>query len=49
METTNIIPIEFLYTDSELVKIERSLLFKTVLTAEDLMLLAEIKEYMNKK
>ena len=42
-------PIELLYTDSEIVKIQRNLLFKTSITNEELEMLAEIQFYMNKK
>jgi hypothetical protein len=42
-------PIELLYTDSELVKMQKRLLFKTVLSKEELETLSEIQNYMNKK
>jgi hypothetical protein len=42
-------PIELLYTDSELVKMQKRLLFKTVLSKEELETLSEIQNYMNTK
>ena len=39
-------PIQFLYTDKEIVNIQRSLLFKNTLTSEELTLLNEINNYM---
>ena len=45
----NKMPVEFLYTDSEIIKLQRTLLFKTVLTKEDLQLLNEIHEYLTRK
>jgi hypothetical protein len=42
-------PIELLYTDSELVKMQKRLLFKTVLTQDELNTLAEINNYMKRK
>jgi hypothetical protein len=42
-------PIEFLYTDSEIIKLQRTLLFKSLLTAQDLQLLEEINEYLTRK
>lgn len=42
-------PIEFLYTDSEIIKLQRALLFKSLLTAQDLQLLKEINEYLTRK
>jgi hypothetical protein len=41
-------PIELLYTDSEIVKIQRKLLFKSTLNKEELELLSEIKAYMKR-
>ena len=41
--------IELLYTDSELVKMQKRLLFKTVLTQEELETLTEIQNYMDRK
>ena len=42
-------PIEFLYTDSEIIKLQRTLLFKSLLTSQDLQLLEEINEYLTRK
>jgi hypothetical protein len=42
-------PIEFLYTDSEIIKIHKELLNKIVITVEELELLTEIQNYMKKK
>lgn len=42
-------PVEFLYTDSEIIKLQRRLLFKLVITAEELQLLEEINEYLKRK
>lgn len=47
MKTTNA-PIETLYTDSEIVKIHKKLVKKWDLSVEDLALLKEINEYMNR-
>jgi hypothetical protein len=41
-------PIELLYTDSEILKIRTNLLKKSVLTPEDLELLKEINDYCNR-
>jgi hypothetical protein len=41
-------PIELLYTDSEIVKIQKRLLLKTVLSKEELELLKEIQNYMKR-
>ena len=41
-------PIELLYTDSEILKIRTKLLKKSILTSEDLDLLKEINDYCNK-
>jgi hypothetical protein len=41
-------PIELLYTDSEIVKLHRELLFKTVISKEELKLLTEIQNYMKR-
>lgn len=41
-------PIELLYTDSEILKIRTNLLKKQVLTSDDLELLKEINEYCNR-
>jgi len=40
-------PIEFLYTDSELLKLRKRLLKKYVLTKEELSTLSEINAYCN--
>jgi len=42
-------PVEFLYTDSEIIKLQRTLLFKSKLTDQDLQLLEEINEYLKRK
>lgn len=42
-------PIELLYTDKEIVKMHKKLLFKTVITKEELELLTEIQNYMQQK
>ena len=39
-------PIQFLYTDKEIVNIQRSLLFKNTLKSEELTILNEINNYM---
>jgi hypothetical protein len=41
-------PIELLYTDSEIVKMHRNLLFKKVISKEELELLEEIQNYMKR-
>ena len=41
-------PVELLYTDSEIVKIQKQLLRKTTLNSSELELLKEINAYMNK-
>lgn len=41
-------PIELLYTDREIIKIQSQLLRKYILTQEELELLKEIQEYLNK-
>jgi len=42
-------PIEFLYTDSEILKLRKLLIKKYVLDAEELVLLSELTEYINRK
>ncbi len=41
-------PIELMYTDSEIVKIQKQLLKKITLNSSDLQLLKEINDYMKK-
>ena len=41
-------PIEFLYTDSEILKIRTQLLKKSILNSKELELIKEINEYCNK-
>lgn len=40
-------PVELLYTDTEIIAMQLRLLFKTVLDASDLYLLIEINNYFN--
>lgn len=42
-------PIELLYTDSEILKIKKSILFKMVISKEELEILKEINIYLKKK
>lgn len=42
-------PIEFLYTDSEILKLRKSLLMKYVLDSKELELLTELNEYIWRK
>lgn len=46
--TTNELPIEFLYSDSEIIKLKREILLKDVITSEDLNVLREIDDYLNR-
>jgi len=48
LQKIKIMPIELLYTDSEIVKIQKTLLLKTVLSKEELELLKEIQNYMKR-
>jgi hypothetical protein len=48
IKKTEIMPIELLYTDSEIVKMHRNLLFKKVISKEELELLEEIQNYMKR-
>tara|TARA_R110000772_G_scaffold9622_7_gene31571 strand:+ start:19726 stop:19857 length:132 start_codon:yes stop_codon:yes gene_type:complete len=42
-------PIELLYTTKELIKLRKSILFKAIISKEDLKTLNEIQLYFNKK
>tara|TARA_R110000772_G_scaffold9622_6_gene31539 strand:+ start:42 stop:173 length:132 start_codon:yes stop_codon:yes gene_type:complete len=42
-------PIEFLYTTTELIKLRKSILFKTTISKKDLETLKEIDAYFNRK
>jgi hypothetical protein len=42
-------PIEQLYSDSEILKIQKSILFKMVISKEELQILKEINIYLKKK
>jgi hypothetical protein len=41
-------PIELLYTDKEIVKIQKDILMKKVISSEELKILKEINSYMKK-
>lgn len=41
-------PIELLYTDKEIVKIQKDILFKKVISNEELEMLSEINAYMKR-
>jgi hypothetical protein len=47
MESILGMPVELLYTDTEIVAIQLRLLLKTVLNATDLVLLEEINNYLS--
>jgi len=41
-------PIELLYTDKEIVKIQKDILMKKVISRKELEILKEINEYMKR-
>jgi len=43
-----IMPIELLYTDKEIVKIQKDILMKKVISSEELEMLKEINDYMKR-